>query len=215
MMTKTQEKELHAMVENLVMAIEDKWLLDCFCDLEDGHLNVTVCYTLAEVEVFDDDIVGMDEGEILDAVENNMVSAFLDFDLEEEKIRRGSDIDIYDALDDDNKEYKKIAYLISRQNHGASWKQIKFESVLIDERTQLGELIAKETNPAAQALYVNDLTSIVNAPVLYSYMQSEMEPKKFLKVMQGNPRINTRCELGKIDEAKKEFLETKEFLGIM
>ena len=210
MMTKTQEKELQATVEQVSMTIEDKWLLDCFCDLEDGCLNVTVCYTLAEVEVFDDNIVGMDEDEILDTIENNMVSAFLDFDLEEEKIRRGSDIDIYDALDDDNKEYKKIAYLISRQNRGASWKQIKFESVLIDERTRLGELIAKETNPGVQALYINDLTSIVNAPVLYSYMQSEVDPKKFLKIMQGNPRINTWCELGKLDGAKKEFLETLE-----
>lgn len=210
MMTKTQEKELQATVEQVAMTLEDKWLLDCFYDLEDGHLNITVCYTLAEVEVFDDDIVGMDEDEILDAIENNMVSAFLDFDLEEEKIRHGSDIDSYDALDDDNKEYKKIAYLISRQNHGASWKQIKFESVLIDNRTWLGESIAEETNPAVQALYINDLTSIVNAPVLYSYMQSEVDPKKFIKVMQANSRINTLCELGKLNEAKKEFLETLE-----
>lgn len=210
MMTKTQEKELQATVEQVAMTLEDKWLLDCFYDLEDGHLNITVCYTLAEVEVFDDDIVGMDEDEILDAIENNMVSAFLDFDLEEEKIRHGSDIDSYDALDDDNKEYKKIAYLISRKNHGASWKQIKFESVLIDNRTWLGESIAEETNPAVQALYINDLTSIVNAPVLYSYMQSEVDPKKFIKVMQANSRINTLCELGKLNEAKKEFLETLE-----
>lgn len=210
MMTKTQEKELQATVEQVSMTIEDKWLLDCFCDLEDGCLNVTVCYTLAEVEVFDGNIVGMDEDELLDTIENNMVSAFLDFDLEEEKIRHGSDIDSYDALDDDNKEYKKIAYLISRQNHGASWKQIKFESVLIDNRTWLGESIAEETNPAVQALYINDLTSIVNAPVLYSYMQSEVDPKKFIKVMQANSRINTLCELGKLNEAKKEFLETLE-----
>ena len=116
MMTKTQEKELQATVEQVAMTLEDKWLLDCFYDLEDGHLNITVCYTLAEVEVFDDDIVGMDEDEILDAIENNMVSAFLDFDLEEEKIRHGSDIDSYDALDDDNKEYKKncIPYFTSK-----------------------------------------------------------------------------------------------------
>lgn len=210
MMNMTTEKELHAMVEQVATTIEDKWLLDVSWDLEDGYLNMNVCYVWAEIEVFNDDVTGMNEKEILDAIEKNMVSAFLDFDLESEKIKSGSDIDIYDALDDDNKEYKKIAYLISRQNSGASWRQIKFESAFIDTRRWLGESIAEETNPAAQALYVNDLTSIANAPVLYMFMKSEMKPKKFLKIMQSNPRINTLCELGKLNEAKKEFLETLE-----
>lgn len=208
MMNMTTEKELHAMVEQVAMTIEDKWLLDASWDLEDGYLNMTVCYRLAEVEVFDDDIVGMSQEEILDAVEEHMVSAFLDFDLEEEKIKRDSDIDVYDALDDDNKEYKKIAFLISRQNHGASWKQIKFESTLFDERGRLGGLVAKETNPILQMAYATALSGIAFARELFAYMRMDVDSKQFFKVLENNPQINAYCVLGQYDKAKKEFLAT-------
>lgn len=206
-MMKIEQTQVEAMVTNVVDTISKKWGLDVDWDIDGTILNVSVCYVAEEVEVFNDDIAEMSsEKEILDSVEGGMMTAFNKFDLDDAKARHSWDLDIYDDLEDDNKEYKKIFYLLYRQREGVRWAQIQLESFYLDKRTQLGELIAKETNPGVQALYVRDLANILDAPVLYMFMKSDADPRQFIKAMQSNPRINLLCELGKLKEAEKEIL---------
>ena len=213
-MMETMTKEL--MVEKASELIENKYGLDCEWDLNDNDLTFSVCYIYSEVEIFNGDIsVFKSEKEFLEKLKDNMIYKFDKFSVDDEIERANNDIELYEAIQDDGREYKRIAWLIAKERNGCDTDTLNFEGKWIDELSRLGDIVQGTYNPVMIKAYSEDIGNIVSAGRLLEYIKGNKinigiasKGVNFLNIMKRNPRINAYCVLGQYDKATKEFLET-------
>ena len=110
----------------------------------EGESNTTVEIYYGDISEFED----MDKKEISDYLEDCMKEKFYDFDSEEEFETLGSDdVSIYNYMQEDEKEFNKIAWMIDCKQRGVEIETTQFESALVDELARLGKLMSEEFNP--------------------------------------------------------------------
>lgn len=217
----TNEERIFETVEEVVSELWSWYGLqndgEAECELDDYCLYISVEGTEGTlVTIYNDDISefdGMTKKEILDYLENCIKEEFLDFDSEEYFENTGCDVDIYKAMQEDEKEFKKIAWMIDCKQKGAEIETTQFESALVDELARLGKLMSEEFNPYQVQSYATSIERIVHANELYQYMKEKnidmhnvyYYDVNFFNIMKNDCEISKYWVEGKKDKAVEKF----------
>ena len=216
------EEKVFANVKDVVSELWNDYYLqngNAECDLQyDDTVIITVeGSSNTTVEIFYDDISefdGMTKKEIKDYLEDCMKEKFYDFDSEEEFELMGSDdVSIYKYMQEDEKEFKKIAWMIDCKQRGINIETTQFESALVDELARLGKLMSEEFNPNQVVSYATSIERIVHANELYEYMKEKnidmhnvyYYDVNFFNIMKCDYEISKYWVEGKKDKAVEKF----------
>lgn len=176
----------------------------------EGESNTTVEIYYGDISEFED----MDKKEISDYLEDCMKEKFYEFDSEEEfEILGTDDVSIYKYMQEDEKEFNKIAWMIDCKQRGVEIETTQFESALVDELARLGKLMSEEFNPYQVQSYATSIERIVHANELYQYMKEKnidmhnvyYYDVNFFNIMKNDCEISKYWVEGKKDKAVEKF----------
>lgn len=218
----TSEERIFEMVKDVMDELWSWYYLqngNAECELQydnsvyitvEGENNTMVEIYYGDISKFED----MTNEEIKEYLEDCMKEKFYDFDSEEEFECLGSDdVSIYKYMQEDEKEFNKIAWMIDCKQRGVEIETTQFESALVDELARLGKLMSEEYNPNLVQSYAVDISRIIHANELYEYMKEknidmtnvQFYDVNFFHILETDWQINAYWVEGKKDKAVEKF----------
>lgn len=219
----TNEERIFEMVKDVMDELWSWYYLqngNAECELQyDNSVYITVegeNNTMVEIYYGDiSEFEGKSEKEIKDYLQDCIKDKLFDFDAEDEYEGLGSDdVSIYKYMQEDEKEFNKIAWMIDCKQRGVEIETTQFESALVDELARLGKLMSEEYNPNLVQSYAVDISRIIRANELYEYMKEknidmtnvQFYDVNFFHILETDWQINAYWVEGKKDKAVEKFM---------
>ncbi len=219
----TNEERIFEMVEDVVNELWSDYYLqngNAECELQydnsvyitvEGENNTTVEIYYGDISEFE----GKSEKEIKDYLQDCIKDKLFDFDAEDEYEGLGmNDTNVYEGIKDDEKEFKRTAWFIGREQMGVENEFSQFELALVGRLERLGKLVSEEYNPNLVQSYAVDISRIIHANELYEYMKEknidmtnvQFYDVNFFHVLETDWQINAYWVEGKKDKAVEKFM---------